>query len=400
MRDTTHDSTRPKPALRWKVMALALCAGLGLNGLPGHSQDSNDQSEDFQTTGGKRKHRKRQDHPISLGTSGSNVEAISGGFCCGGTLGALVEKLGSQYILSNNHVLGRSNAGKTGEVIIQPGYSDQSCPAFNVEADTVAHLTARKKVRFGFDKNNKVDLAMAEVAPGAVRADGEVLKIGIPGSNPAAPFVGMRVKKSGRTTGLTHGVVTAINVTVTIEEFPLDCAALETRPARFVKQFVIAGLDGKRFLGSGDSGSMVYEDVDQCPAPVGLLFAGGESFGAAAPASAVLKQVKKLKPRGDASFVGCESSSLEVTSARSQILRPQRVREASDTKRVWEDRLLAIQGVQAVGIGITLSGPVEPAIWVFATDSAKEMSERLPDSVGEFRIEVIETDRFEAYCGR
>ena len=152
---------------------------------------------------------------------------------------------------------GATTCARPGEAIIQPGYADQNfCPAGNDSADTVAHFTSRKKIKWGADKVNKVDLAIAEVVPGAVKPNGEILKVGVPGSEPVRPFVGLRVQKSGRTTGLTRGVVTAVDVSVIIEDFPLDCAGTETRLAIFSKQIIIAGEDGKKFLDSGDSGSL------------------------------------------------------------------------------------------------------------------------------------------------
>lgn len=397
MTTTACTGIQNRSRLRWLATSLVLGLGLTLAAAPGYCQET----EEAQVTGGKKRHRKRQNQPIKLGTSGSNVEDITAGFCCNGTLGALVEKFGTQYILSNNHVIARSNSAKIGEAIIQPGYSDQSCPAVNPDADTVAHLSAKKKIKFGFDRQNKVDAAIAEVVPGAVRPDGEILKIGVPGNTPAPAFIGMEVKKSGRTTGFTRGVVDAVNVTVEVAEYPLDCAGLETRSARFRNQIVISGLDGKRFGDRGDSGSMVYQDTDVCPAPVGLIFAGNEAgWSFASPASTVLKTIKRLRPRGDARFVGCESSNAEVFATRAPILKPQRVREASDVKGRWEDLLLEIPGVQAVGVGVTLSGPVEPAIWIFSTDRDEEMLGELPEFAGDFRIEVIQTDKVEVHCGQ
>ena len=67
-----------------------------------------------------------QSRPIPLGTSGGSIRDSSWSFCCGGTLGALVQdSQGVQYILSNNHVLARSNRGLIREAIIQPGLIDQ-----------------------------------------------------------------------------------------------------------------------------------------------------------------------------------------------------------------------------------------------------------------------------------
>src|SRR5215475_10794771 len=60
-------------------------------------------------------HQVQQPRPISLGTSGGNVNDRTRSFCCSGTLGALVTKGGNLYILSNNHVLGRLGKAVGGE---------------------------------------------------------------------------------------------------------------------------------------------------------------------------------------------------------------------------------------------------------------------------------------------
>src|SRR6266478_6718272 len=87
-------------------------------------------------------HRVDQSFPIQLGTSGGNINDSSKAFCYGGTLGALVEDAsGNQYILSNNHVLARTNAAALGEDVIQPGLIDQSPACFRDRTDIVANLS-------------------------------------------------------------------------------------------------------------------------------------------------------------------------------------------------------------------------------------------------------------------
>src|ERR1700704_1829364 len=83
-----------------------------------------------------------QTPPIKLGTSGGNVNDTGAKFCCIGTLGSLWTKTGvpNPVILSNNHVLDRSDKGVVGEAIIQPlqvGCLGPTAPA----PITVAHLT-------------------------------------------------------------------------------------------------------------------------------------------------------------------------------------------------------------------------------------------------------------------
>ncbi len=65
--------------------------------------------------------------PIPLGTSGGNIKDSTRLFCCSGTLGSLVQDGNAVlYVLSNNHVLARSNSGRAGDAIIQPGLIDQT----------------------------------------------------------------------------------------------------------------------------------------------------------------------------------------------------------------------------------------------------------------------------------
>ena len=71
-----------------------------------------------------------QTGPIELGTSGGNgndsiIDAQAHTItCCGGTLGSLVTRGGTQYILSNNHVLAKSDTAAMGDPIVQPGLID------------------------------------------------------------------------------------------------------------------------------------------------------------------------------------------------------------------------------------------------------------------------------------
>src|SRR5260370_37001907 len=91
----------PPSRMNWSVLIVFLAAGLAFGG-----------------------NTAQQTPPIKLGTSGSNVKDINSPFCCTGTLGSLVTKNGKQYILSTNPVRARSNAGRTGEAIMQRGYVD------------------------------------------------------------------------------------------------------------------------------------------------------------------------------------------------------------------------------------------------------------------------------------
>lgn len=109
-------------------------------------------------------HTQQQTPPIKLGTSGSNVNDINSQFCCTGTLGAQVKDAsGNKYILSNNHVLARSNAGVAGEAIMQRGYVDTVPACSTTGTITVANLSNFVTLNFT-GGNNTVDAAIAKVA--------------------------------------------------------------------------------------------------------------------------------------------------------------------------------------------------------------------------------------------
>jgi len=110
-----------------------------------------------------------------MGVSGGTAQAVtiknnknsSFTFCCGGTLGALVEDSdGVQYVLGANHVLARVNMGNLGDAIVQPSPPDQNCQV--ATGSTVATLSRFVSLQYGPLTSNTVDAAIAQVAPGQV----------------------------------------------------------------------------------------------------------------------------------------------------------------------------------------------------------------------------------------
>jgi hypothetical protein len=238
-----------------------------------------------------------QRRPILLGTSGSNINDSSRYYCCGGTLGALVDDGDAKYILSNNHVLARVNIAALGEQIIQPGLIDLNC-AKNT-ADTVANLSDFVTIRFKSGRSiplNDVDAAIAQIIAGDVNASGAILDIGDVGSQTVAAVVGQAVKKSGRTTGLTKGTVGAVGVTVDVG-YSQICGGAANLVARFRNQILI---NTPGFCAAGDSGSLIVEDVNSKPRAVGLLFAGSADSNQtlANPIGAVLDAFGVTMPGG------------------------------------------------------------------------------------------------------
>jgi hypothetical protein len=223
--------------------------------------------------GGGTSHKAKQTPPIQLGTSGGWRYDLANGYCCGGTLGSLVQKGGTQYILSNYHVLyadivpgGNGRTAQPGDPVIQPGLIDVGCTASN--AQNVATLVSGG----GSLPGNNVDAGIAQVTSGMVSTDGSILEVGTISATTLGATLNLPVKKSGRTTGLSRASVTGINGTFTIS-YDNECAGGHAFYQTFTGQIVTSNARCA-FLDSGDSGSLMVEDTDPNPRSVGLLFAG------------------------------------------------------------------------------------------------------------------------------
>lgn len=228
----------------------------------------------------------KQTPPISLGTSGGWRYDLANGYCCGGTLGSLVLRGGQQYILSNYHVLeadivngGNSRVAQAGDPVIQPALIDVNCNA--ATAQNVATLSGIKSL-----PGSNVDAAIAQVTSGMVQTDGRILGIGTISATTIAPAVGMAVKKSGRTTGLTRSSISGLNATISVA-YENECAGGSAFTKTYTGQIVVANRRS-RFLAGGDSGSLMVQDVTTNPKAVGLLFAGSSTTAIANPISQVL----------------------------------------------------------------------------------------------------------------
>jgi len=231
-------------------------------------------------------HTAKQVPPIQLGTSGGWRYDLANGYCCGGTLGALIQMGGVRYILSNYHVFesdivagGNSRVAGSGDPVIQPGLIDAACAAGN--AQDVATLAKRSSL-----PDSNVDASIAMINSGMVRTDGAILEIGTISSQVVDAFVKQAVKKSGRTTGLTRSSVSGLNATISVA-YDNECAGGAAFTKTFTGQIILTNRASK-FLDSGDSGSLMVEDVETNPKAIGLLFAGSSSFAVANPIGQVL----------------------------------------------------------------------------------------------------------------
>ncbi|MGA8088835.1 MAG: hypothetical protein WCA10_16255 [Terracidiphilus sp.] len=301
--------------------------------------------------------------PILLGSSGGNNNDFDEKGsnivdCCSGTLGALVQDAsGRQYLLSNNHVLARSDQATVGDTIVQPGLIDNNCTPNGDGTGTVpvAALTAWLPLR---SAQTNVDAAIAQVASHTVDPAGNILELGVrqpDGSLGAAPpgisssggkgenaTLQLRVAKSGRTTGLTCGSVSAIDLDVAVDYYR-DCA--ETRPyfsKIFTNQIAVSG---DRFGDAGDSGSLIVDAADA--EPIGLFFAGGidasgVSHGIANPAPDVLNALG-TQMAGDTSFsfVGATDHAVSCLSYGNSTIASAQERVLNDAESSRQQAALA-----------------------------------------------------------
>lgn len=246
-------------------------------------------------------HTAKQTTPIKLGTSGGWRTDLANGYCCGGTLGALVQVNGTKYILSNYHVLeadivsgGNGIVATDGSYVIQPGLIDVGCNANN--AQNVGTLKVLKSL-----PGSNVDCAVAQVINGFVDPSGAILEIGTLSSQTLSPRLNLAVKKSGRTTALSRSKISGLNATVSVA-YDNECAGGSAFTKTFTGQIVI-GNKGAKFLNGGDSGSVMVEDVTSNPRAVGLLYAGSSVYAIANPIDEVLGFIGS-KLGGNATMVG------------------------------------------------------------------------------------------------
>ncbi len=350
--------------------------------------------------------------PIPLGVTGGNGKDTSTvgseTFCCGGTLGSLVSRGGNLYILSNNHVLARSDAASLGDPIVQPGLDENNCATSGTI--TVANLSQFFNLETGPLPN--VDAAIAEIVPGAVDPEGTILQLGgvnngnqptdgTPNPGPGvAPTIGRNVAKSGSSTGLTCASITAINSTVDIE-YQKGCNSGTTFTIEYVNQLDIEGVG---FSGEGDSGSLIV--TQDTADPVGLLYGGSDTDTVANPVADVLAQLADQTTGEKPVFVGngtvgqhavaaCSLPQPLASAVRALILgnsavATEALQTAASARDTIAAELLARPEVLAVGVGASFDGPGEGALLVFV--SKGEPLSKIPAQVNGVRTRIIALD--------
>ncbi|WP_028660809.1 DNA/RNA non-specific endonuclease [Nocardioides insulae] len=184
-----------------------------------------------------------------------------------GTVGVIVYDVesGRPCVLSNWHVL-HGNQGLPGDVVVQPGPHDDN----RITANRLGPLLRSHLGAAG-------DGAVAEVEGRGV--DPSILGIDVAPAELGEPELGDKVVKSGRTTGVTHGVVRRIDTLVKLDYDPpaglveIGCFEIGVDPAQ-------PPGDGEVSRGGDSGAAWVFTSSDGAPTRVlaGIHFAG-ESTG-------------------------------------------------------------------------------------------------------------------------
>jgi len=344
-----------------------------------------------------------QNIPIELGTSGGNANdsSVQGKYiyCCSGTLGSLLERNGTFYILSNNHVLARSDSAQIGDAIIQPGLTDSNCSTSGTT--TVGNLTQFVNLQ---TTGTNVDAAIAQIAAGTVDTSGNILSLGStstggtpdPGpphaGNGVTASIGEEVAKSGRTSGLTCSTVDAINV-ITAVSYQTGCNTGSTFSMTYTGQVSISG---GTFSASGDSGSLI---VDQNTAdPVALLYGGSDTDTVGNPVADVLSALQDAQGHrptfvGTASahqVAGCTlaANAVKTIPAATPVISEAQVAQAERARDIHAPELLSNPYVQAIGVGASIDHPGEPAVVLVINPG--QIPTALPDELEGIATRIVQ----------
>ncbi len=365
-------------------------------------------------------HEKALPTPALLGSSGGNNNDYDTRGnqivdCCAGTLGSLIQNSnGTQYLLSANHVLARSDQASVGEMIVQPGLIDNNCTPNGEGSGTtpVGVLTAWLPLS---SNSINVDAAIAQVDSNAVNSSGAILELGAQqpnGALAAAPpgisstggkgesgSLNLTVAKSGRTTGLTCANISALNLDVEVDYFKNCGETIPYLTKTYANQIAI---EGNQFSDAGDSGSLVVDTGNA--EPVGLFFAGGVTDtgvteGVANPAPSVLAELGQQEG-SNYTFVGttdhpvsclnygAATATMGASAAQARALT---VGQAERAQRAVVQARMMINpslGILSVATGKSSDHAGEAAV-IFYVD--QNMSTAVPQTVDGVRTEVIPT---------
>lgn len=276
--------------------------------------------------------------PLMGGVSIGPVRPIDGQIWAG-TLGAIVHdnKSGTPLLLSNFHVLAIDQDARTGDAIAQPSLVDGGRdPQSVVGALERTALTAT------------VDGALATLQGRSYSAG--IVDIGaITGTGEATP--GMAVRKRGRTTGVTYGIIDGISLSVTLP-YPGGVG-----PKTLTDQIDVRPDSARnaQFADHGDSGAVLVDDNGKI---IGLHFAGSnDGHGVANPIADVLSA---LDVRIEAGAVK-QPADAGAKNPKLETFEKLQVKEKTEKLEVKEGEKFIFEG-KALSEKFANEGLVQPAM--------------------------------------
>lgn len=351
---------------------------------------------------------------IKLGTSGGDVLDESATACCIGTLGSLIkDSSGNFFILSNNHVLGKSDAGTigVGDLINQPGPKECFTPSNNVgttvaraalkpTANSTTGTCANSGAPLCGPAPSNVDAAIAAIVPGTVDTSGSILDLGAAGPTSigdAAPsstlatgvVAGTAVAKSGRTTGLTCSTVQSTNTTV-IVDYDASCGGATAFAAFFINQVIV---NGGNFSAGGDSGSLIVTTDNA--RPVALLYAGNTTSTAGNPIADALAAFPTSATGativgGADHAVSCaptsSAQSTQVGAQSTQVSARQRQAAINARDRNSDALMSANPAIRSIEAGASTDSPGEAALVIEVSGTPRTA---IPAVIDGVRTKVV-----------
>ena len=200
-----------------------------------------------------------------------------------GTFGAILRLDGNDalYGLTCNHVTGGCNIVPPGVPVVHPGVLDVDMSTTRMEMlgfhDRV--LPIRQGQVSVLDTGENDDVALFSIRDGALVSSLQGKDVDTP-TGAASPQAGLRVRKAGRSTGITRGRVREVMPHAIDYNYqvPVNATTVKTFQGvcNFRQVWRIQGT-GRNFAQAGDSGSLVT--TEDGSAAVGLLYAADRSSG-------------------------------------------------------------------------------------------------------------------------
>jgi len=245
--------------------------------------------------------RRALQDPMMPGISVSNTKGTAG------TFGAVVydRRDGAPYILSNWHVL-HGDDGEIGDPVMQPGPYDRGDPV----ADVCGHLV---RSHLGLDG----DCAIASIENRGFDEDVQGLLV-----HPelvARPELGDTVVKSGRTTGVTYGLVERVDVVVKIH-YGSRTGVRQVEGFEIRPDPSYPAERGEISMG-GDSGSLwlIHKGGDASDGIAAGLHFAGETDSRPSAEHAIACYIDRVLDKLDVSFIDPSEVTLDDDELLSEL---------------------------------------------------------------------------------